>query len=72
VSQANINPTSLKSIPLLLPPIEEIKRIEKVLKEIDSITEVIGRYDRVGKTLNSKVGNRLLERPSQLEVPNEL
>ncbi len=72
VSQANINPTSLKSIHLLLPPIEEINRIENVLQEIDSITEVIGKYDRVGQTLNSKVGNRLLEMPSQMEVSNEL
>jgi len=36
VSQANINPGSLKSLPILVPPLNRVKEIEKVLREFDS------------------------------------
>lgn len=35
VSQANINPGSLKSLPILAPPLNRVKDIEKVLRKFD-------------------------------------
>ncbi len=36
VSQANINPGSLKSLPILVPPLKRVKEVEKVLREFDN------------------------------------
>lgn len=36
VSQANINPTSLKSIPFLLPPLDEVHKADEVLEQVES------------------------------------
>lgn len=41
VSQANINPTSIRNFPILLPPIEEQEKIEKILSKIDLSLEKI-------------------------------
>lgn len=41
VSQANINPGSLKSLPILLPPICEIKETEELLRGFDKNIESI-------------------------------
>lgn len=41
VSQANINPGSLKSLPILLPPICEIKETERLLRNFDKNIESI-------------------------------
>ena len=35
VNQANINPGSLKSMPILLPPMNEIKKIDELMREFD-------------------------------------
>lgn len=44
VSQANINPGSLKSLPILLPPLNRVKEIEKVLREFDSELDVANQH----------------------------
>ncbi|MEL6115628.1 restriction endonuclease subunit S [Photobacterium sp. SP02] len=44
VSQANINPGSLKSLPILVPPLNRVKEIEKVLREFDSELNVAKQH----------------------------
>lgn len=44
VSQANINPGSLKSLPILVPPLNRVKDIEKVLREFDKELEVAKKH----------------------------
>ncbi|MCS4306211.1 type I restriction enzyme S subunit [Rheinheimera pacifica] len=44
VSQANINPGSLKSLPILVPPPERIIEIEKVLREFDRQIDVLKEH----------------------------
>lgn len=44
VSQANINPGSLKSLPILVPPLKRVKEIEKVLREFDNELNVAKKH----------------------------
>ena len=45
VSQANINPSSLKSLPFLLPPLNKIKETDKLLDEMkESIRSLILKH----------------------------
>ncbi|HDX8587370.1 MULTISPECIES: restriction endonuclease subunit S [Gammaproteobacteria] len=44
VSQVNINPGSLKSLPILVPPLKRVKEIEKVLREFDNELNVAKKH----------------------------
>ncbi|MCE1931705.1 restriction endonuclease subunit S [Enterobacter hormaechei] len=44
VSQANINPGSLKSLPILVPPLGCIQKIDKVLREFDKNHNIAKEY----------------------------
>jgi len=44
VSQANINPGSLKSLPILVPSLKRVKEIEKVLREFDNELNVAKKH----------------------------
>lgn len=46
VSQANINPNSLKSLPILLPPLDRIKKIEEVLREFDTKIQIAKEHNK--------------------------
>ncbi|EJL6625081.1 restriction endonuclease subunit S [Vibrio cholerae] len=54
VSQANINPGSLKSLPILVPPLKRVKEIEKVLREFDNeLNEAKKHYQRMLQFMES-------------------
>lgn len=66
ISQANINPTSLKSINMPIPPLEEQIRIIRVLAGIDSQIDLLSKHkDRI-EALKSKVVNGSLSNAYEL------
>ena len=56
VSQANINPGSLKSLPILLPPIDEIAETDTLLRLFDeNIKSVVSqKHDSMSVLENLK------------------
>jgi len=60
VSQANINPSSLKSLPFLLPPIEEIKKIDDLLGGVDSSLRSLNRNRLKQRRIQSSLREVLL------------
>lgn len=59
VSQANINPSSLKSLPFLLPPFNEILEADKVLGALDDTINELSqsrlRYFGIQKSVREKI-----------------
>ena len=60
VSQANINPQSLRKLPFLLPPIDHVHQTDKVLSNLDqAIMSAENRCNFVGKMVH-RIQNSLL------------
>lgn len=59
VSQANINPTSLKSMPFLLPPMKDIEEADRVFDDLDKYSEELNRERervfRLEKTIKENI-----------------
>jgi type I restriction enzyme S subunit len=60
VSQANINPTSLKALPFLLPPLDKVKMADAILSDTERTIEALkAKRDRV-KNLELSIRERKL------------
>ena len=59
VSQANINPKSLKSLPFLLPPLDQIKETDALLRTINgsfhSLTVANAQHKTIQRTLRETI-----------------
>ena len=62
VSQANINPGSLKSFPLVLPPIEEIYKIDSLLRKCDEVISSIQRQNETAQQLLDDLKNSIFHK----------
>ncbi|MCG9683458.1 restriction endonuclease subunit S [Vibrio sp. Isolate23] len=60
VSQANINPDSLKSLPFILPPLKDVKKADRVLAEIETTLEKLELESSINKELLFTVREKLL------------
>lgn len=61
VSQANINPNSLKSLPLLLPPLETIYQTEKILRKFDEKLALAAEHKNRVSSLFAGLKSRYFE-----------
>ncbi|WP_334018292.1 restriction endonuclease subunit S [Alteromonas sp. S015] len=61
VSQANINPGSLKSMPILVPSLKRVKEIEKVLREFDNELNVAKKHHQRMLQLMESIKSKYFE-----------
>jgi len=62
VSQANINPGSLKSLPVLVPPLDQVREIEKVLREFDANIVIANEHNKKMINLVTSIKSKYFEK----------